>query len=321
MTVSDENVKAVHLEGGNYFDDMRVDISKSHSSFDNLTRNTMSINRPRYRNLVKLYLTAVAERLGIHELMIVNGIRKRWLDDFRSYWSGILNGRPFCNTIDFFMLLHDYRKRQQYTLQLEWPDATQHLVNWQNPNQIYSTLHNVRMLATYPIICLALWKRVPRSARILEYGCSLAPYYNCYREFFSHLDCQWTLGDIPNFPFHYAKYLYRNDADVEFVTIKDSDFSNPLGEVGDFDVIIITTVLEHLDNPLFVSEYLLRRLKIGGLFIFDYIKSEGKGLDHPKALEMRQDCLKCILAQTEIVSGQINDINESIGLCIAQKTA
>lgn len=319
MTVSDQDVKAVHLEGGNYFDDMRIDIAESHRKFANLIRNAKSIRRPRYRNIIKLYLTGIALRLGIYQFFVVNGIRRTWLENFRDYWSNILNGRPFWNTLDFFMLLHDYRKGQQYTSQLEWDDPAQHLVNWQNPNQIYSTLHNVRALATRPIVCLDLWKRVPQSAHILEYGCSLAPYYYCYREFFSHFDCKWTLADIPNFPFHYARYLYRNDADVEFVIINDSDFSNPLRETGDFDVIILTTVLEHLDNPLFVSDYLLKRLKVGGLFVFDYIKSEGTGLDHPKALEMRQDCLKNILAQTRLVYGKINNINESIGLCIAQK--
>jgi len=155
--------------------------------------------------------------------------------------------------------------------------------------------------------------------RILEYGCSLAPYYYCYREFFSHLNCKWSLADIPNFPFHYAKYLYRNDPDVEFITINDVDFTNPLGEASEFDVILLTTVLEHLDDPLFISGYLLKRLKTGGLLVFDYIKSEGKGLDHPRALEMRQECLRSILAQTQIVNGKINDINESISLCIAKK--
>lgn len=320
MTVSDREVKAVHLvEGGNYFDDMRIDIAESHRKFDSLTRNPKSLQRPEYQNIIKLYLTGIALRFGIHEFLVVNGIRRSWFDGFRDYWSNILNGRPLWNTLDFFMLLHDYRKRQQYTSQLEWSDPAQHLSNWQHPGQIYSTLHNVRQCAIQPIVCLSLWKKIPKGARILEYGCSLAPYYYCYREFFSHLNCKWILADIPNFPFHYAKYLYRNDPNVEFVTINNSDFSNPLGEAGGLDVIILTTVFEHLDDPVFVSEYLLKRLKTGGLFVFDYIKSEGKGLDHPKALEMRQDCLKSILAQTQLVYGKINDINESIGLCIARK--
>lgn len=322
MTISNQDVKALHLEGGNYLDDMRIDIAESHRRLKKLTRNAKNIKKPRYRNKSKFYLTGLSLRLGIYEFLVVNIISKRWLDDFGKYWSDILNGRPFWSTLDFFMVVHDYRKRAHHTSQLEWSDPTQHLANWQHPSQIFATLQSVKSIALKPITFRRFWKKVANGMHILEYGCSLAPYYYCYREFFSHLHCKWTLADIPNYPFHYAKYLYRNDSDVEFVTINDSDFKTPLGEAGDFkkfDVIILTTVFEHLDNPLFISEYLLKRLNVGGLFVFDYIKSEGTGLDHPIALEMRQDCLKSILAQTQIVYGQINDINESIGLCIAQK--
>jgi SAM-dependent methyltransferase len=321
MIISNEQVKALHLEGGNYFDDMRIDISESHRRLANLPRTLKSVKRPKYRNIVKLYLTGLGMRFGMHEFLIVNGIRRGWLDNFKNYWSGILNGRPFWNSLDFFLLLYDYRKRQQHTSQLEWDDATQHLANWQHPSQIYATLHSVRKVATRPIVGLNLWRKISEGSCILEYGCSLAPYYYCYREFFSHLECKWTLADIPNFPFHYANYLYRNDAEVKFITINAQDFLNPLGEAGEFDVIILTTVLEHLDNPLFVSEYLLNKLKSGGLFVFDYIKSEGIGLDHPKALEMRVDCLHTILEKTKLIYGKIDDINKSIGLCISQKKA
>lgn len=319
MRMDNHNVQALHLEGGNCFDDMRIDIAESHRRFAYLTR-TKNTKRSRFRNIVKFSLTRLALRFGIHELLVVNGISKRWLADFQNYWSNILNGRPFWSTLDFFMILHDYRKRQQHTSHLEWDDPKQHLANWQHPSQIYATLHSVRACAMQPITSLEFWKKVSKSMRILEYGCSLAPYYYCYREFFSHLNCRWTLADIPNYPFHYARWLYRNDSDVEFVTITDSDFTNPLKDVAeDFDVIILTTVFEHLDDPLYISNYLLKRLKIGGLFVFDYIKSEGKGLDHPKSQEMRQDCLKSILVQAQIVHGNINDISESIGFCIARK--
>lgn len=320
MGVSDQQIEASHLEGGNYFDDMQIDISESHHRFDNLPRTPKTINQPKYRNFVRLLFLRLCIRLNIHEFLVVNGIRRRWLEDFTRYWSHILKGRPFWSTLDFFMLLHDYRKRQQHTSQLKWNDATQHLANWQHPSHIYATLHSVRNLAIHPIVNLNPLKKLPRDARILEYGCSLAPYYSCYREFFSHLNCQWVLGDIPNYPFHYAKYLYRNDAEVEFVTINAEDFSNPLGETGEFDVIILTTVLEHLDEPLFISEYLLNKLKPGGLFVFDYIKSDGKGLDHPNALETRENCIKNILDKTQVIYGRIDDITKSIGLCIVQKS-
>jgi SAM-dependent methyltransferase len=319
MTVFDQQAKAMHLKGGNYYDDMRIDISESHQSLAKLSKNPKSIKRPKYRNIIRLYLTGMFMKIGFYEILVENGISRKWLDDFRGYWSNILNGRPFWNTLDFFNLTHDYRKRQQHTAQFYWNDASQHIKNWQDPSQMYATFHLARKLASRPIVTLKLWRKISKGAHILEYGCSLAPYYYCYRKFFSHLNCKWTLADIPNFPFHYAKYLYRNDLEAEFVTIKSEDFSNPLAEKKDFDVIILITVLEHLDNPLFVSKYLLDRLKPGGLFVFDYIKSDGIGLDHPNAVDMREDCIKLILGKTEILYGKINDINENIGLCIAKK--
>jgi SAM-dependent methyltransferase len=320
MAVSDQHMDAVHLEGGNYFDDMQIDIAKSHLRFDSLPRTPKNIKQSKYRNLAKLLFTRLCLRFGIHEFLIVNGIRKKWLNDFTRYWAHILKGRPFWNTLDFFMLLHDYRKRQQHTSQLEWHDATQHLANWQHPSHIYATLHSVRNLAVHPIVNLNPLRKMPKNGHILEYGCSLAPYYACYREFFSHLNCQWVLGDIPNFPFHYAKYLYQNDEKVDFVTIYAKNFSNPLQDIENFDVIILTTVLEHLDDPLFISEYLINKLKPGGLFVFDYIKSEGEGLDHPNALTTREDCIQTILSKTRLIYGKADDISKSMSLCIVQKS-
>ena len=239
---------------------------------------------------------------------------------FRSYWSNILGGRPLPTALDFLTLLHDYRKRQQHTSELEWSDATQHIDNWQNPRELYATFNSVRKLALQPVLGLQLWQRLPKRARVLEYGCSLAPYYHCYREFFAYKSCSFILADIPNYPFHYAKHLYRNDPDVQFVTIDAEDFSDPLEEEGNFDAIILTTVFEHLDDPLFVAQYLLGRLNPGGLFAFDYIKSHGHGLDHPNALASRQQTLKTILDQTEVVYGKVGDLDEDISFCIARKT-
>jgi 2-polyprenyl-3-methyl-5-hydroxy-6-metoxy-1,4-benzoquinol methylase len=319
MIDTSQDIAVRHLAGGNFFDDMRVDISESHRRFEHLPRMPKSIKRPMFRNLVVLYLTGALIRFNLYELLVTNGVQRKWLDDFRVYWADILHGRPFWNTLDFFMLLHDYRKRQQYVSEIKWEDAEQHIANWQDPDQLYATLHAVRRLASAPIVSLAFWRKVPRRARILEYGCSLAPYYYCYREFFSHLDCDWVLADIPNFPFHYAKYLYRNDLKLDFLTIFSKDFSDPLHSDEKFDVVILTTVLEHLDDPLFVSNYLLDRLKPNGILVFDYIKSEGTGLDHPGGLIMRQECLKNILQRTRIVHGNAEDINKSVGLCIAIK--
>ena len=314
-------IMAAHLEGGNYYDDMRIDIAESHRRFANLAGSSRRRRGRggRFGCTLRLLINGVCMRLGIQEFLIVNGLRRKWLDDFRSYWSDILGGRPLPTALDFLTLLHDYRKRQQHTSELEWSDTAQHIDNWQSPREIYATFNSVRKLALRPVLGLELWKRLPRHARVLEYGCSLAPYYHCYREFFAYKSCNFLLAYIPNYPFHYAKYLYRNDPDVQFVTIDAEDFSDPLKEEGNFDVIILTTVFEHLDDPLFVAEYLLERLKPGGLFAFDYIKSHGHGLDHPNALASRGQAIRTILDQTQMVYGEIGSFDKDISFCIVRK--
>jgi SAM-dependent methyltransferase len=322
LTQSDKNATAVHFKGGNLFDDIQIDIAASHKTIENLDRNTVEVGKSRVKNTIKFYFTGLALWLDIYKLFVVNGLCDKWFNDFRGYWSNILGGRPLPNTLDFFMLLHDYRKRQQHTQELEWSDPEHHLKNWQQPQEIYATFHYTRQLATKPIATpLVFWKHLSKNMRVLEYGCSLAPYYYCYRNYFGHLNCQWTLADIPNFPFHYSKYLYKNDPDLHIITINDTDFMNPLHDENGFDMIVLTTVMEHLNDPLFVSTYLLERLKPGGLFIFDYIKSDGLGLDHPKALEVRLECLKMILSQTKLVYGNVENLNESIDFCIVRKSA
>jgi hypothetical protein len=49
MTIADQDVKALHIKGGNYFDDMRIYISESHRRVDNLTRKAIRIKRQKYQ--------------------------------------------------------------------------------------------------------------------------------------------------------------------------------------------------------------------------------------------------------------------------------
>lgn len=310
---------AVHLEGGNYFDDMRIDIARSHERLDDLPRRGVRERRSRLANAVRRGLVMAAIRLRVHEFLILNGIRRRWLDEFERYWSEVLGGRPFWNSIEFFLLTHDYRKRQQQTGALAWAGPEQHVAHWQNPSQLYATFHQVRKLATRPIVSRPLWRRLSADMRILELGCSLAPYYNCYREYYSHVPCQWLLADLANYPFHYARYRYRDDPGLTFHVITPNKFTDPLPDVEAFDVIILTAVLEHADDPVFLADYVLDRLKPGGLFVFDYIKSDARGLDHPHALASREACLMRILARTTLLYGSASNIAESIGTCIAVK--
>lgn len=313
---------AVHQGDGNFFDQIRIDVSASHARLDQHPSAKRSVRKSRIGNTLRLLVAGLLIGLRLREPLVMSGLSRRWFDDFTTYWRDILGGRPIPTVSDFNGLLHEYRKRQQHVGELKWGDAAQHVANWQDPDAIYLTFHNARRLALHPIVGLRLWRLVQRGSRVLEYGCSLAPYYYSYRLYFSHLNCSFVLADIPNFPFHYAKHLYRHDAEVEYATIDAEKFREPLASLeggARFDVIIVTTVFEHLDDPPFAARYLLDRLKPNGLLVFDYIKSEGHGLDHPNALRTRQATLSTILAETEVVDGDVDDLDESIGFCIARK--
>ena len=317
MKENNSKFEATHIGDGNYFDNVRIDINKSHKSLDALPLRKQESNRSLLNNISRYYINGFLMKYRLQDLLVNNGLKRKWFNDFYDYWTKIINGRPL-TIMDFFMLFHDYRKRAQYVNSLRWDTPETHVNNWQNPNEIFSIFYNVRKTALNPIVGHHLWKKIKKNSQILEYGCSLAPYYYCYRQFFSHLHCKWLLADIPNFPFHYAKYLYRNDGSVNLLTIYPCDFKKPLKDNKNFDVIILTTVLEHLDDPIFVSNHLLDRLKINGLFVFDYVISKGTGLDTPIALEKRKDCLHDIIRRTKIMSGKL-DVSEDVSLCIGKK--
>ena len=317
MSDQNDSYKAIHLGDGNYFDNLRIDIEQSHRAIDTLTVEKAPLGGFAPGNLFAYGLNALLQKLRLQEFLAVSGLRRAWFDDFHGYWADILGGRPL-TVLDYFMLLHDYRKRQQHTKELSWDTPDRHVANWQDPSELYSTFAFTRNTVLRPIVGRALWRHLKKGSTVLEYGCSLAPYYNCYRNYFSHLNCTWKLADIANFPFHYAKYRYRRDAGVSFHTIAADSFRDPLGSADTYDAIVVTTVLEHLDDPVHVSDYLLSRLKQNGLFVFDYVISEGKGLDTPLALKMRGQCLDLILSRVEVIHGTVNPAN-NVGLVIGRR--
>lgn len=308
---------AVHLPGGNLFDDIRLDIAKSH-----VTQAGLSGNKKRTRsfgplNKLRYLVNGALQKYSVQEVLVTSGLRRAWFDEFHDYWQTILTGRPL-KVVDFFMLAHDYRKRQQHMRELNWSSPELHVQNWQAPSELYSTFAFVRNDALRPVIAPRFWNHLKAGDAVLEYGCSLAPFYSCYRKFYPHLDCQWTLADIANFPFHYAKYRYRNDANVDFRTIEPDGFRDPLASERKYNVIVLTTVLEHLDDPVYVMGYLTERLQQGGYLVFDYLISEGKGLDTPQALQMRTECLKWILDRFDIVEGRV-DIERDVPVVVARR--
>lgn len=298
------SLRALHLPGGNFYDDMRIDINASHDRIDNYICLLQRQNRPARRSLLagkmKYLVTAILQKAGLLEAFCLLGVRRRWLDEFLGYWTSCLAGRPL-RGIDFYLLYHEYRKKQQRPAPLDWGSTQQHIRNWQDPAHLFSVFSYARFQAVSPIVPMHIWRHLPDRGRYLEYGCSLAPFYSNSREFGLKPNAQWTIADIPSFAFHYAKYRYCVDENLDFATIRD--LKNPLTGSEVYDVVFLTTVLEHVDDPVAVVQYLFARMRPGSVFVFDYIESDGTGLDTPSALSGRRECLNLIADRTKILDG------------------
>lgn len=109
-------------------------------------------------------------------------------------------------------------------------------------------------------------------------------------------------------------------AAIATCTLVIDDFADPLaGVAGQFDLIIVQTIFEHVDHPRRVGEYLLDRLKPGGLFLFDYVRTEGTGLDTPIALAERRSTLEYLGEQLTFEGGEFRIDDRSLHQCIGRK--
>jgi len=298
------NVRATHLGGGNFYDDIRIDIDAAHRQLDGGAAEARSGRAPGRLKLLtgrfRYLKDALLQRANVLEALCITGIRRGWFRDFRDYWANCLGGRPI-QPVDFYLLYHEYRKKQQMPGRLAWGTEQQHIQNWQDPVHIFSVFCYARLQAVSPIVPMHVWRYIPKKARCLEYGCSLAPFYYAAKTYQLSPSATWTLADIPGFAFHYAKYRYRHDESVDLLTIRN--FQDPLPSQEPFDAVFLMTVLEHVDDPVYLVNYLFGKMKRGGILIFDYIKSDGSGLDTPSSLEKREECLALIARKTQLLSG------------------
>jgi len=151
---------------------------------------------------------------------------------------------------------------------------------------------------------------------VAEYGCGAAPIVTALARHYRHLDLQLVAADIPHLLFHYARWKFRGDRFVSMVPIVPND-DTPLA--GEYDTIFCLETFEHLPRPLAVVEHLCRVLKPGGCLVFDYVRSDGTGLDTAAALRDRVPALELILRRFDIVQGRVTTDGVHVDATVARK--
>jgi hypothetical protein len=314
---------AVFAKGSNSLDDVRLDLDASFAAQEKWLENAgrRNVSKSRIRNYGRLVFFAIMKKIGLWNPLVGAGFIRYWLDEFLLFW-GVLRGRPL-SVHDFHSLRFHYRlefHRVTSSKEYEWSSSKIHVEHWQRHEALFQVFHYALRYALMPKNIQIMPRVMGQNSRVLEYGCSSAPSYSCWKRYFSHINTKWVLADIANHSFFYAGCVHGRDESVTTHLIKPAAFAHPLkGIEGKFDVIFINEVFEHLDQPLHIANYLIDRLNDGGRLVFDYIISDAKGLDTTEGKAQRAETIQVLNNRLKIIYGKIGDASHSTGLCIGQK--
>lgn len=312
---------AIHLPGGNRLDDIQIDFVESFKWQDEWLQQVPKklVAKGALKNKLLWVQYLFLKRLGLWDPMVMTGFIRGWFDEFQEYWSNCLGGRPI-SIMDFHGLVLHYRKAFHGLTNLSWSSADQHIRNYQSSENLFVLMSLILRDALTPLRAPNVTDTLNSAMTILEFGCCHAPVYKSWRLFMNHKNCKWFLADIPNYGFHYARHCYGRDDKVRFVTIDADHFDEPLKGINDrFDIIIVQEVFEHLQKPRLIAEYLVNRLKPKGIFAFDYIESDAKGLDTPAGLSEREETLNFLNERLAPVGISEAESKEQSGLRVYVK--
>lgn len=268
----------------------------------------------------RLYGLGALVKLGWHRRLVYANLKLDWFFEFQRYWVEELGNRPI-HPQDFAFLSGIYRQRLQtiYFEQIEKPELAsdeRHLEAWRDHRAIYYLFAYAYRQALSPLRVHPFTRYVPRGGRVAEYGCGAAPVLTALARRYRHLDLRLVGADIPHLLFHYARWKFRGDRFVTMLPIEPNDDA-PLS--GLYDTIFCLEVLEHLPRPIAAIEHFHRVLKPGGHLVFDYVRSEGTGLDTATSLRDRIPAIELILSRFDIVQGRVTTDGAHLEPTVARK--
>ena len=267
------------------------------------------------RSRLRLALTALSYRLGLHRRLVYANLKLDWFHEFRDYWMTALGNRPL-EPHDFTFLLGVYRQRFQ-ALDAEGLAVDERpLEAWRDPRSLYLLFAHHYKTALRPLAVHRYVEFIPRGARVCEYGCGVAPMATSLAGFYPHLNVSLTCADLPTILFHFVRWKFRAARFVRALPIDPADDA-PLED--EFDVIFCTEVLEHVLRPLPLLRHLHARLVRGGILVFDYIRSDGRGLDTVGGLRDRLPALHFVREAFELVRGEVPLDGSSVAPVVGRK--
>ena len=295
-------------EEKNYFDNMGLTVN---SLFEQSTKNQFLIVDSRWRRLLRRYIAGFLIAIGCYSRLVDAGFIRGWFSEFQNYWMGIHNGRPLYFH-DFHFLLGIYRQRFQAVETLPNASPREFLDSWQGSTSWYQLFGAVRRFAHEPLHCYHFETWIKNGDRILEYGCGIAPIAYSLSRYGRARGLEIDIADIRQINSHFARW--RLGSLARFIELQ------PLEKVAlreTYDVIFLVTVMEHLPDPLTTVTNLLDALKPKGIFIFDYVLSDGDGQDTVESVRDRESVLELIDGRTTLLKGSINYEN-SMDLTVVQ---
>lgn len=310
----------------NNFDNLAINIEDLYQRFPLAQKHADAVNRVPWTNSIfhRFYqapLLPSRARQYLWEGWRRSGLDVTWFEMFKPYWTQVLGGRPLWGVQDFYFLRGWYRVKFQRSHVPDTTDANQHLSAWQQPEVLYQLLHLVyKESIINELHILGLLKKYkPDFTSLLEFGCATAPILTTLYEFFKPpQNFIAYIADIKTLALHYAAFKFRQCSNVVPVLLEtDDQFSLHLPQP--VDAIFAITVFEHLNRPLETIKQLYNRLKPGGLLFFDYIKSEGGGLDTQHSIRQRKEVLDFMNQNFVVLEGALH-YEASMPLTAMRKT-
>jgi len=308
----------------NKFDNVFLDINEEFKKQNKLLGSNLQHRR---RNFLVEFLAptkglflALFYKLGILQKLFYSNICLGWFFDFKKFWVEYLGNRNI-DIIDFHFLRNTYRAKFQ-EVSLDHNDEKnpeKFLASWQGQGNVFYLFQSVYNYSKKAYLdCWLFAKYIKKNSHILEYGCSVAPITQGLIKYFSYKNLQFTIADIPQISFLYARWKLMSSSRVDSIIVEPYKKDNlPKGKK--YNTIICLTVFEHLNNPLDAVESFFEHLEKNGVLVFDYIKGQATGLDSQQSMEQRNDVLQFIEKNFNILKGKVNFEN-SMGLTVAQIT-